>query len=226
MNTNDIVDALDSEISRLRQVRDLLSEKGTTSGFAVERTSSSRVQAKKRGRPPGSKNFTASVANDQVPSVRKGLSPEAKERIAVAQRKRWAKHKAAVKKAARDVTKAAYEKASSPRASQSSTKKKGLAGSKTSGPKPVKKTSAAKDVIFRAAAAKKSLPVKNSITVKRSTIANKTASSSTRKSTGSTRSTSPKTSPSPPTKEQPLPSTPAPTSSVNSTSNGPEPTAE
>lgn len=226
MNTNDIVDALDSEISRLRRVRDLLSEQGIARGFALDRTTSLRVQAKKRGRPPGSKNPTASVASDQMPSLRKGLSPEAKERIAVAQRKRWAKHKAAVKKAARDVTKAAYEKASSPVPLKLRAKKKAVAGSKTSVPKPVKKTPAAKDVTPSAAAAKKSLPVKNPITVERSTVAKKTASSSSRKATGLTRSTSPKTTSRLPTEKQPLPSIPAPTSSADSTSNENEPTAE
>lgn len=101
MNTNEIVAALDSEISRLRQVRDLLTGQGSASSSRLDGSSSSSSLPKRRGRPPGSKNKTASVAVEQGVSLRKGMSAEAKERISEAQRKRWAKHKAAAKKMAR-----------------------------------------------------------------------------------------------------------------------------
>jgi hypothetical protein len=71
MNTSELLTAIDSEISRLQQVRSLLT--GGKNGHTR----------------PGKK-----------PAKKRILSAEARERIAAAQRKRWAAQKKAAKKAA------------------------------------------------------------------------------------------------------------------------------
>lgn len=77
MATTEILAALDEEIARLKQVRNLLSggEKG-----------SGRIKTQ-----PGQSTSNSSVAPKRV------LSPEARKRIADAQKKRWAKAKKAAK---------------------------------------------------------------------------------------------------------------------------------
>lgn len=133
MNTNDIVKALDSEISRLRQVRDLLSEQGnnraTRRNNQASKADSDETAPKKRGRPFGSKNSAAAIAREQLSPRQAGMSPEGKERIAAAQRKRWAGQKAAAKKATRVAAKAASDK---------------VARTRASNPPPAKKPSAPK----------------------------------------------------------------------------------
>ena len=79
LETRQILEEIDNEIARLTQVRNLLagSEGGTSFSY-------------------GSNRATA------TPRKRRVLSPEARERIAAAQRKRWAKQKkAAAKQAAK-----------------------------------------------------------------------------------------------------------------------------
>jgi len=78
MGINEIVAALDDEISRLQQVRGLLV--ATKSSVASAATS------------------FAFGANQSKPRKRRHLSAEARERIAAAQRKRWAAQKKAAKK--------------------------------------------------------------------------------------------------------------------------------
>ena len=78
MGINDIVAALDDEISRLEQVRRLLA--GTRGNVTQAATS------------------FAFGANQAKPRKRRHLSAEARERIAAAQRKRWAAQKKAAKK--------------------------------------------------------------------------------------------------------------------------------
>lgn len=80
MGLNEIVAALDEEISRLQQVRSLLA--GT------------------KGNVMYAANSFAFGANQAKPRKRRQLSAEARERIAAAQRKRWATQKKAAKKAA------------------------------------------------------------------------------------------------------------------------------
>jgi hypothetical protein len=76
MNVTEILSQVDSEISRLQQVRNLLA--GTNSA--------SFTQVASGGKPLLVKKRT--------------LSTEARERIAAAERKRWAKQKKAAKKTA------------------------------------------------------------------------------------------------------------------------------
>jgi hypothetical protein len=78
MEITEIVAALDDEISRLQQVRSLLV--ATKSSVANVATS------------------FAFGANQSKPRKRRHLSAEARERIAAAQRKRWAAQKKGAKK--------------------------------------------------------------------------------------------------------------------------------
>jgi hypothetical protein len=77
MRTADIIAALDKEIAQLKQVRGLLS--GHETGIGRIKT---RV---------GGETGNGSVTRKRV------LSPEARKRIADAQKKRWAKAKKAAK---------------------------------------------------------------------------------------------------------------------------------
>jgi len=79
MMTHEILTAIDEEISHLQQVRQLLSGDGSR-------------------RPTQATSFA--FGGNTVPRKRKPLSRAARERIAAAQRKRWAKQKAAKKNAA------------------------------------------------------------------------------------------------------------------------------
>lgn len=80
MTTQQILTAIDEEISRLQQVRQLLSEDGSN--------------------PRRTTATSFAFDSNTVARKRKPLSKAARERIAAAQRKRWAKQKAAAKKAA------------------------------------------------------------------------------------------------------------------------------
>jgi hypothetical protein len=86
MNTEAIIEALDTEIARLKEVKALLAASNANS----------LTGALKRG--PGRPKKAASVV---PPKKRKGISPEARERIAAAQKVRWAKVRKAAKKAAK-----------------------------------------------------------------------------------------------------------------------------
>ena len=86
MDTQAIITALDTEIARLQEVKALLASSNAhalTGNF-------------KRG--PGRPKKAASVV---APKKRTGISPEARERIAAAQKARWAKVRKAAKKAAK-----------------------------------------------------------------------------------------------------------------------------
>lgn len=87
MDTKDIVSEIDAEISRLQQARELLLGIGTTA-------------KRKPGRPAGVKSpsKTASLTPQKLAGKskpRRTLSPEARARIATAQKARWAKTKKA-----------------------------------------------------------------------------------------------------------------------------------
>ena len=117
MDTNDIVLEIDAEISRLQQARALLS--GT------------EITAKRRpGRPAGTRFPSKTKA------VR-SLSAEARARIAIAQKARWAKTKKAAKKAARNVAAVPAVKGTTPNGSVPKTApaKKAVSAKKAARPK-------------------------------------------------------------------------------------------
>jgi hypothetical protein len=102
MNTNDIVSEIDAEISRLRQARVLLINAETASkrkpgGFAGVGSTSKAT------------SFNPSDFAGKSKAVR-SMSPEARARIAAAQKARWAKSKKAAKKAARNAAAASASK--------------------------------------------------------------------------------------------------------------------
>ena len=76
MNTNDIVVAIDAEISRLRQAKALLNGTDT-------------IIKRKPGRPAGATTSLKTSPGTSSKSKRI-LSPEARARISAAQKKRWA----------------------------------------------------------------------------------------------------------------------------------------
>ena len=78
MGINEIVAALDEEIGRLQQVRSLLA--GTKGNVAQAATS-----------------FAYGANHAKNPRKKRHMSAEARERIAAAQRKRWAAQKKAAK---------------------------------------------------------------------------------------------------------------------------------
>lgn len=82
MTIDSILAQIDSEIARLTQVRALLSGSGATATKAASKTASKAASAPK--------------ADGRKKRV---LSPEARKRIAEAQRKRWAAQKAKTAKA-------------------------------------------------------------------------------------------------------------------------------
>jgi hypothetical protein len=77
MNTEQIILQIDAEIAKLQQARD----------FLLGATAPVRAG---RGRPKKNALLVMPIANKKV---RKPLSPEAKARIAAAQKQRWAKAK-------------------------------------------------------------------------------------------------------------------------------------
>ncbi len=79
MANKEVLAAIDYEIARLQQARDILAGE-SEDGAGRNRGAAKQVPAKKRvGRPAGTKRV---------------LSPEARKRIAEAQKKRWAAQKA------------------------------------------------------------------------------------------------------------------------------------
>ena len=78
MDVREIIAALDEEISRLQQVRSLLAG---TNGNVTHRATS----------------FAYGANQAKAPRKKRRLSAEARERIAAAQRKRWAAQKKAAK---------------------------------------------------------------------------------------------------------------------------------
>ena len=74
VNTKEIITALDAEIARLQHARSLIT---------------ASAEPKRRGRPAKSAPSAVPAAN------RRRLSPEARKKIAAAQKKRWAKQRAA-----------------------------------------------------------------------------------------------------------------------------------
>jgi hypothetical protein len=107
MDLTGVLDTLDKEIARLRLVRSILvgeepiKERKKRGDAAVDATTTGRKQG--RGRPKGLKNKAVSFDPEEFAPKRRRMSPEGRERIAAAQRARWAlkKKKAGpVKKAA------------------------------------------------------------------------------------------------------------------------------
>ena len=78
MDTSDLIASIDEELSRLRQARALLAGEG--------------AGKRRPGRPAASFEF-----GKNRPKKRRPLSAEARAKIAAAQKKRWAKQKAAKK---------------------------------------------------------------------------------------------------------------------------------
>ncbi len=81
MANKDVLTAIDREIARLQQARNILAvdEEASTRGRKAAKPAAAPAAKKRVGRPAGTKRV---------------LSPEARKRIADAQKKRWAAQKA------------------------------------------------------------------------------------------------------------------------------------
>ena len=91
MNTNDIILAIDAEISRLQQAKALLTQ-----------TSSPTPAKRKPGRPTGTSGTNKATSFnpadfDAKATKRRGMSAAGRARIAAAQKARWARSKAVAK---------------------------------------------------------------------------------------------------------------------------------
>lgn len=85
MNIPEVLRALDAQISQLQHARQLLSASTST-------PIQSKEPGKRRGRPPGT---AKTVEVEAKPAGKRTMSEEGKARIAAAQKKRWARSKAA-----------------------------------------------------------------------------------------------------------------------------------
>ena len=110
MDLAEILRALDAEIARLQQARQLL-------GGSEVAAASSALPRKRRGRPP------AGAKVEAIPAGKRTMSEEGKARVAAAQKKRWAKSSEAAKvtppvvarkKAAASAKEVAAKKATAP----------------------------------------------------------------------------------------------------------------
>ena len=113
-----IIDAIDKELEQLQRVRAILAGAPDTINKATD-----ALSGKRRGRPAGSKNLNTFVSPLNLTIKKRGrppvsdksappsepvkakrvLSDEARNKIAEAQKKRWASAKRAAKKAAKEV---------------------------------------------------------------------------------------------------------------------------
>jgi hypothetical protein len=95
MDTQAIIEALDNEIARLKEVKALLA--------AANATALTGNLKRSPGRPKKAASVVSlkKAASVVAPKKRKAMSPEARERIVAAQKARWAKVRKAAKKAAK-----------------------------------------------------------------------------------------------------------------------------
>ena len=145
MDINELVAALDTEISRLTQIRDLLGDvnNGSSAGPTQRAPahSGNSNEPRRPGRPKGSKNKATGSNPEEFATKRRTMSAADKERIAAAQRARWAKLKGtdAAKKTRSTAAKAAATKSSGPKGA---TKKTPSLPSKKPATKPLTKSAA------------------------------------------------------------------------------------
>ena len=90
MVIDSILAQIDAEIAKLTQVRSLLANTGKIAATITERLTKKAPKAKK----PAKVAKAAKPAKAAKAKKRRVLSPEARQRIADAQRKRWAAQKA------------------------------------------------------------------------------------------------------------------------------------
>ena len=90
MVIDSILAQIDAEIAKLTQVRSLLANTGKIAATITERLTKKAPKAKK----PAKVAKAAKPAKAAKAKKRRVLSPDARQRIADAQRKRWAAQKA------------------------------------------------------------------------------------------------------------------------------------
>jgi hypothetical protein len=105
MSVQNILEALDREISKLSQARMVLvghgSSRGADDKHVVSAASRRKMAAAQKKRWAAFRASKGQVAKAKVSVIQpKRMSPAARKRIAAAQRARWAKLRAGTKKAA------------------------------------------------------------------------------------------------------------------------------
>ena len=96
MTIDSILSQIDAEIAKLTQVRSLLSNTGKVADKVTEQITKKAKKAKKatKAAKVAKAAPVAKAAKPAKTKKRRTLSPEARQRIAEAQRKRWAAQKA------------------------------------------------------------------------------------------------------------------------------------
>jgi CRP-like cAMP-binding protein len=89
MANETLVALIDSEIAKLTQVRSLLANTGKISAKLIERTAK-KIKADAAKAAKSAKVAAPAKAAPKTRKKRRTLSPEARQRIADAQKKRWA----------------------------------------------------------------------------------------------------------------------------------------
>jgi len=125
MNTNEILEAIDQQITQLQQARELLAGVAADApAVATTKQPAKKSAGKRRGRPKGSVNKKSVTVPPVVKKAgKRTMSAEGKARIAAAQKARWAAQKkttaptkpAAKKAVAKTVKKAAKKIATATR---------------------------------------------------------------------------------------------------------------
>ena len=93
MTIDSILAQIDAEIAKLTQVRSLLANTGKVSATVTERATK-KIKKARKAKKAAKAIKAAPVAKAAKTKKRRTLSPEARQRIAEAQRKRWAAQKA------------------------------------------------------------------------------------------------------------------------------------
>jgi uncharacterized protein (DUF2384 family) len=101
MAIDSILSQIDAEIAKLLQVRSLLANTGKIADKITERLTKKAVKATKPTKAAKAAKAAKTVKTAKAPKAakvaktkkRRALSPEARQRIADAQRKRWAAQK-------------------------------------------------------------------------------------------------------------------------------------
>ena len=112
MNTNEILEAIDQQITQLQKARELLAGVAADApAVATTKQPAKKSAGKRRGRPKGSVNKKSVTVPPVVKKAgKRTMSAEGKARIAAAQKKTTAPTKPAAKKAVAKTVKKAAKK--------------------------------------------------------------------------------------------------------------------
>ena len=138
MNTNEILEAIDQQITQLQKARALLADTAGETAAITTTEQKTQPTGKRRGRPKGSvSKKSVAVAPVAQKAARRTMSAEGKARIAAAQKARWA----AQKKASVPAKPAAKKTSAKVTKKTGATTKKAVSGKRASAVKSAAATS-------------------------------------------------------------------------------------